>query len=158
MLFSPTTQAFYSEILEYSNLPSDTITIDEEEWDKYLAKINDGYFVYVDGGSIKSSDTKKPSIYYSYDTTSNGWVQSEKQKAEQTLLDNKSRLEKAKSLYSTTTSKLSEFGYIIDDKDYSTYTEEKLLDLKSQLTSYRVSLRSYLNTDGSEDVPYYETT
>lgn len=158
MLFSPINQAFYSEELEYNNLPSDVVTIDEQSWLDYLSKINSGYFVYLDGESLNTSDIVKPSALYSFDIETKSWIQSEEQKAEQAIVDRKMKLEKAKSLYTTTTNELTEYGYMIDDQDYSEYTEEKLLDIKSQLTSYRVALRAYINTDGSGDVPYYETT
>lgn len=158
MLFSPKNQAFYSEELEYNNLPSDVVTIDEQSWLDYLSKINSGYFVYLDGDSLNISNTAKPSTLYSFDIETKSWIQSDEQKAEQDIIDRKLKLDKAKSLYTTTTSELTECGYMIDDQDYSEYTEEKLLDIKSQLTSYRVALRAYINTDGSGDVPYYETT
>lgn len=158
MLFSPTNQAFYSEELEYTNLPSDVVTIDEQSWLDYLSKINSGYFVYLDGDSLGISDTVKPSTLYSFDIETKSWIQSDEQKSEQVIIDRKVKLEKAKSLYTTTTSELTEYGYMIDDQDYSEYTEERLLDIKSQLTSYRIALRAYINTDGSGEVPYYETT
>lgn len=158
MLFSPKNQAFYSEELEYNNLPSDTVSIDEQSWLDYLSKINEGYFVYQSEGSLVTSETIKPSFLYSFDVDTKSWFQSDEQKSKQNIIDKKNRLEKAKSLYITTTSKLTEYGYMLDDQDYSEYTEDRLLDIKSQLTSYRVSLRAYINTDGSGDVPYYETT
>ncbi|BBK09266.1 hypothetical protein [Klebsiella phage 05F01] len=158
MLFSPKNQAFYSEELEYSTLPSDLVTIDEKSWIDYLSKINEGYFVYLSEDTLTVSDDARPSILYSFDTDTKTWIQSEEQKAEQVVLDKKSRLEKAKSLYYTTTNELTEYGYMIEDKDYSDYSEDKLLDIKSQLTSYRIALRAYINTDGSGEVPYYETT
>lgn len=158
MLFSPKNQAFYSEELEYSTLPSDLVTIDEKSWIDYLSKINEGYFIYLSEDTLTASDNARPSILYSFDTDTKTWVQSEEQKAKQVILDKKSRLEKAKSLYSTTTNELTEYGYMIEDKDYSEYSEDTLLDIKSQLTSYRIALRAYINTDGSGEVPYYETT
>lgn len=158
MLFSTSKQAFYSEDLEYSDLPADVIKIDEETWLNYLSKINSGYYIYSYDSNIKTSLDKKPGIYYSFNVSTEEWEQSADQKEKQELLNNKSKINKATSLYTDTSNKLIEYGYMIDDKDYSVYTEDKLQDIKSQLTAYRISLRSYINTDGSGEVPYYETT
>lgn len=156
MLFSQKTQAFYDESLTYSSLPDDTITITTEQWLSSLDKINSGFYLYVEEDTLTPSDTPKPSAFYTFDTETKIWTQTADQVAAEQKEKSSIRLLKAQKQYEAISNQLSEYQYILEDKDFSTYTEEEVLDLKNKATDYRVALRAYLKTDGAGDLPVLE--
>ena len=156
MLFSEKTQAFYDESLTYSSLPEDTITITTEQWLSSLDKINSGFYLYIEEEALVSSDTQRPSAFYTFDTETKAWTQTVDQVAAEQKEKSSIRLLKAQKEYETISTQLSEYQYILEDKDFSTYTEEEVLDLKNKATDYRVALRAYLKTDGAGDLPVLE--
>lgn len=156
MLFSQKTQAFYDESLTYSSLPEDAITITTEQWLSSLDKINSGFYLYIEENALVSSDTQRPNAFYTFDTETKTWIQTSDQVAAEQKEKNSIRLLKAQKQYETISNQLVEYQYIIEDKDFSTYTEEEVLDLKNKATDYRVALRAYLKTDGAGDLPVLE--
>lgn len=156
MLFSEKTQAFYDESLTYSSLPEDTITITNDQWLSSLDKINSGFYLYIEDDTLISSDTPKPSAFYTFDTETKAWIQTADQVAAEQKEKSSIRLLKAQKQYETISNQLAEYQYVLEDKDFSTYTEEEVSDLKSKATDYRVALRAYLKTDGSGDLPVLE--
>lgn len=156
MLFSQKTQAFYDESLTYSSLPDDTITITTEQWLSSLDKINSGFYLYVEKDTLTPSDTPKPSAFYTFDTDTKAWIQTAEQAEAEQKEKSSIRLLKAQKEYETISTQLAEYQYILEDKDFSTYTEEEVLDLKNKATDYRVALRAYLKTDGAGDLPVLE--
>lgn len=156
MLFSQKTQAFYDESLTYSSLPEDVFTITTEQWLSSLDKINSGFYLYVEKDTLTPSDTPKPSAFYTFDTETKTWIQTADQVAAEQKEKSSIRLLKAQKQYETISNQLAEYQYVLEDKDFSTYTEEEVLDLKNKATDYRVALRAYLKTDGAGDLPVLE--
>lgn len=156
MLFSEKTQAFYDESLTYSSLPEDVITITTEQWLTSLDKINSGFYLYIEKDALISSDTPKPSAFYTFDIETKTWIQTVDQIAAEQKEKSSIRLLKAQKEYETISTQISEYQYVLEDKDFSTYTEEEVLDLKNKATDYRVALRAYLKTDGAGDLPVLE--
>lgn len=156
MLFSEKTQAFYDESLVYPSLPDDAITITDDQWLSSLDKINSGFYLYVEGDALTPSDTQQPNPFYTFDTDTKTWTQTAEQVEAEQKEKSSIRLLKAKKQYETISTQLSEYQYVLEDKDFSTYTEEEVLDLKNKATDYRVALRAYLKTDGAGDLPVLE--
>ena len=156
MLFSEKTQAFYDESLVYPSLPEDAITITNDQWLSSLDKINSGFYLYIEDDTLISSDTPKPSAFYTFDTETKTWIQTADQVAAEQKEKSSIRLLKAQKQYETISNQLAEYQYVLEDKDFSTYTEEEVLDLKNKATDYRVALRAYLKTDGAGDLPVLE--
>ena len=156
MLFSEKTQAFYDESLVYPSLPEDAITITYDQWLSSLDKINSGFYLYIEDDTLISSDTPKPSAFYTFDTETKTWIQTADQVAAEQKEKSSIRLLKAQKQYETISNQLAEYQYVLEDKDFSTYTEEEVLDLKNKATDYRVALRAYLKTDGAGDLPVLE--
>ena len=156
MLFSEKTQAFYDESLVYPSLPDDAITITDDQWLSSLDKINSGFYLYVEEDTLAPSDTPKPGAFYTFDTESKTWTQTSDQVAAEQKEKSSIRLLKAQKQYETISNQLAEYQYVLEDKDFSTYTEEEVLDLKNKATDYRVALRAYLKTDGAGDLPVLE--
>lgn len=156
MLFSEKTQAFYDESLVYPSLPEDAITITTDQWFSSLDKINSGFYLYIEDDTLTPSDTPKPSAFYTFDTETKTWIQTADQVAAEQKEKSSIRLLKAQKQYETISNQLAEYQYVLEDKDFSTYTEEEVLDLKNKATDYRVALRAYLKTDGAGDLPVLE--
>lgn len=156
MLFSEKTQAFYDESLVYPSLPEDAITITNDQWLSSLDKINSGFYLYIEDDTLISSDTQRPSAFYTFDTETKTWIQTTDQVAAEQKEKSSIRLLKAQKQYETISNQLAEYQYVLEDKDFSTYTEEEVLDLKNKATDYRVALRAYLKTDGAGDLPVLE--
>lgn len=156
MLFSEKTQAFYDESLTYSSLPEDVITITTEQWLSSLDKINSGFYLYIEEDALISSDIPRPSAFYTFDIETKTWTQTVDQVAAEEKEKSSIRLLKAQKQYETISNQLAEYQYVLEDKDFSTYTEEEVLDLKNKATDYRVALRAYLKTDGAGDLPVLE--
>lgn len=156
MLFSEKTQAFYDESLVYPSLPEDAITITNDQWLSSLDKINSGFYLYIEDDTLISSDTPKPSTFYTFDTETKTWIQTADQVAAEQKEKSSIRLLKAQKQYETISNQLAEYQYVLEDKDFSTHTEEEVLDLKNKATDYRVALRAYLKTDGAGDLPVLE--
>ena len=156
MLFSEKTQAFYDESLTYSSLPEDTITITNDQWLSSLDKINSGFYLYIEDDTLISSDTQRPSAFYTFDTENKAWIQTAEQVEAEQKEKSSIRLLKAQKQYEAISTQLSEYQYVLEDKDFSTYTEEEVSDLKNKATAYRVALRAYLKTDGAGDLPVLE--
>lgn len=156
MLFSEKTQAFYDESLVYPSLPEDAITITNDQWLSSLDKINSGFYLYAEDDTLTSSDTPQPSAFYTFDIETKAWIQTVDQVAAEQKEKSSIRLIKAQKEYETISTQISEYQYILEDKDFSTYTEEEVLDLKNKATDYRVALRAYLKTDGAGDLPVLE--
>lgn len=156
MLFSQKTQAFYDESLTYPSLPEDVFVITPEQWLNSLDKINSGFYLYLEEDTLTFSDTQRPSAFYTFDTETKAWLQTVDQVVAEQKEKSSIRLLKAQKEYETISTQLSEYQYILEDKDFSTYTEEEVLDLKNKATDYRVALRAYLKTDGAGDLPVLE--
>ncbi|XKX17575.1 tail fiber assembly protein [Klebsiella phage phi1_175008] len=156
MLFSEKTQAFYDESLTYSSLPEDAITITTEQWLSSLDKINSGFYLYIEEDTLISSDIQRPSAFYTFDIETKTWIQTADQIAAEQKEKSSIRLLKAQKQYETISNQLAEYQYVLEDKDFSTYTEEEVLDLKNKATDYRVALRAYLKSDGAGDLPVLE--
>ena len=156
MLFSEKTQAFYDESLTYSSLPEDVITITTEQWLSSLDKINSGFYLYIEEDALISSDIQRPGTFYTFDIEAKTWTQTDDQVAAEQKEKSSIRLLKAQKQYETISNQLTEYQYVLEDKDFSTYTEEEVLDLKNKATDYRVALRAYLKTDGAGDLPVLE--
>lgn len=156
MLFSEKTQAFYDESLTYSSLPEDTITITNDQWLSALDKINSGFYLYMEDDALTSSDAQRPSAFHTFDTETKAWIQTAEQVEAEQKEKSSIRLLKAQKQYEAISTQLSEYQYVLEDKDFSIYTEEEVLDLKNKATDYRVALRAYLKTDGAGDLPVLE--
>lgn len=156
MLFSEKTQAFYDESLTYSSLPEDAITITTEQWLSSLDKINSGFYLYIEEDTLISSDIQRPSAFYTFDIETKTWIQTDDQIAAEQKEKSSIRLLKAQKQYETISNQLAEYQYVLEDKDFSTYTEEEVLDLKNKATDYRIALRAYLKSDGAGDLPVLE--
>lgn len=159
MLFSEKTQAFYDETLGYTEIPEDVVDIDLNTWQETLEKINSGFYVSSKSGTIEYSKTSKPGRFYSFDTELSTWVQSEEQKNLELNAKNSKNLQLAQKEYEDITSLINNYSEMLEDEDYSLQTQEELLKSKTEATSYRKELRSYLNTgDGSLPLPQLEST
>ena len=132
MLFSEKTQAFYDESLIYPTLPEDAITISTEQWLDSLDKINSGFYLYVEKDTLIASDIQRPSSFYTFDTETKTWTQTTEQADAEQKEKSSIRLLKAQKQYEAISNQLSEYQYVLEDKDFSTYTEEEVLDLKNK--------------------------
>lgn len=153
MLFSTLTQSFYSEDLEYPNLPEDIFEITSEQWLEALDKINSGFYVYVKKERLVASKHIRPSLLHTFDVATEKWTQTKEQKTILSAHDNAKKLALAQKEYDKVSKEILEYNYILEDEDFNIYTKEQIIEFKMLATKYRVALRAYLNTDGAEDLP-----
>lgn len=156
MLFSEKTQAFYDESLVYPSLPEDVIIITNDQWLSGLDKINSGFYLYVEDDALTSSDIQRPSAFHTFDTETKVWIQTAEQVEAEQKEKSSIRLLKAQRQYEKISTQILEYQYILEDRDFSIYSEEEVSDLKSKAADYRVALRAYLKTDGAGDLPVLE--
>lgn len=74
MQFSVTTQAFYGAGLNFGDaLPSDAVSISEEQANKFYKAVNSGCYIYLIDHVLTASETK-PDNYHSWDNENNTWI------------------------------------------------------------------------------------
>lgn len=77
MRFSPSQQAFYDDDYELNSdnndLPSDVVSLNDEEYEKYYTFVNDGCVIYLFDNQLLIS-SKKPDSYHTWDFEANNWV------------------------------------------------------------------------------------
>ncbi|MEN3753813.1 tail fiber assembly protein [Mangrovibacter sp. SLW1] len=74
MQFSVQTQAFYGAGLNFGDaLPSDAVSITEDQANKFYKAVNSGCYIYLTDGVLTASEAR-PDNYHSWDSENNTWI------------------------------------------------------------------------------------